>query len=206
LRLGLDRARRAPDLDSTRAVLSELDVTTDHTSRMVQQLLLLGRLDPEQHASVELQPVDLCEIARDVCTVLSDIALARNVDIEVAAPEHAVSVMAQSELLAEAIANLVDNALKASPPRGLVRLSVTNDPLALQVTDNGPGIPVHERKTIFEDFVRGEHATWSGSGLGLSIVRDIAKLHRASLSIAEAGTSGTCIRFEFPVTSRSVSA
>jgi two-component system, OmpR family, sensor histidine kinase TctE len=199
LRLGLDRARRAPDLDATRAVLSELDVSTDHTARMVQQLLLLGRLDPEQYASVELQPVDLCEVVRDVCSALSDIALARNVEIEVEAPEHPVMVLAQSELLAEAIANLVDNALKASPPRGLVRLALASSAPGLEITDNGPGIPLHEREAVFEHFVRGEQATWSGSGLGLSIVRDIAKLHRATISISDAPTEhGTRIRFEFP--------
>jgi two-component system sensor histidine kinase TctE len=198
LRLGLDRARRAPDLASARAVLSELDASTDHTARMVQQLLLLGRLDPEQYASVELQPVDLCEVARDVCSAMSDIALARNVEIEVQAPDHPVMVPAQSELLAEAIANLVDNALKASPPRGLVRLEVLGDPCALEISDSGPGIPAHEREAVFEHFVRGEQTSWSGSGLGLSIVRDIARLHRANVSISDvAKKHGALVRFEF---------
>lgn len=202
LRLGLDRARRAPDLAATRAVLSELDVSTDRTARMVQQLLLLGRLDPEQHASTELQPVDLCEVVRDVCNALSDIALARNVEIEVHAPDHPAMVLAQAELLEEAIANLVDNALKASPPRGLVRVEVMGDALALEVSDDGPGIPAHERDAVFEHFVRGEQVSWSGSGLGLSIVRDIAKLHRARISISEApGERGALIRFEFSKTS-----
>ena len=165
---------------------------------MVQQLLLLGRLDPEQYASVELQSVDLCEVVRDVCSALSDIAVARNVEIEVHAPDRPVAVLAQSELLAEAIANLVDNALKASPPRGLVRLMVMSDASGLEIFDNGPGIPLHEREAVFEHFVRGERATWSGSGLGLSIVRDIAKLHRASISISDVpGQHGTRIRFEF---------
>ncbi len=198
LRLGLDRARRAPDLAATRAVLLELDASTDHTARMVQQLLLLGRLDPEQYASIELQPVDLCEVVRDVCSALSDIALARNVEIEVQAPDHPVVVLAQSELLAEAVANLVDNALKASPPRGLVRLAVSSDAPALEISDSGPGIPAHERDAVFEHFVRGEQTSWSGSGLGLSIVRDIAKLHRAKVSISDVpGKRGTLVRFEF---------
>ncbi len=198
LRLGLDRARRAPDLAATRAVLSELDVSTDHTARMVQQLLFLGRLDPEQYTSVELLPVDLCEVVRDVCSALSDIALARNVEIEVHAPDHPVTVQAQSELLAEAIANIVDNALKASPPRGLVRVTVLSAPPGLEVSDNGPGIPSHERDAVFEQFVRGERATWAGSGLGLSIVRDIAKLHRASIAVFdETGASGIRVRFSF---------
>jgi two-component system sensor histidine kinase TctE len=198
LRLGLDRARRAPDLASTRAVLSELDASTDHTARMVQQLLLLGRLDPEQTAGIDLQSVDLCEVVRDVCSAMSDIALARDVEIEFQAPDHPVVVRGQSELLAEAIANLADNALKASPARGLVRITVAADPPALEVEDHGRGIPVAERDAVFEHFVRGEHATWSGSGLGLSIVRDIAKLHRAGVSVSDVGNgTGTRIRFEF---------
>jgi len=198
LRLGLDRARRAPDLAATRAVLLELDASTDHTARMVQQLLLLGRLDPEQYASIELQPVDLCEVVRDVCSALSDVVVARNVEMEVQAPNHPVMVLAQSELLAEAIANLVDNALKASPPRGLVRLAILNDGPALEISDCGPGIPAHEREAVFEHFARGEQTSWAGSGLGLSIVRDIARLHRANVSISEVpGRRGALVRFEF---------
>ena len=203
LRLGLDRARRAPDLASTRAVLSELDISTDHTARMVQQLLLLGRLDPEQHVGVELEPVDLSEVARDVCSVMADIAIARNVEIEFDAPDSPVTAKAQTELLAEAIANLVDNALKASPSGGVVRLKVTDEPPALQVSDDGPGIPEHQRETVFEHFVRGSQPDWPGSGLGLSIVRDIAKLHKARVSIAAADEGrGTRIAFEFEAVPR----
>jgi two-component system sensor histidine kinase TctE len=198
LRLGLDRARRAPDLAATRAVLLELDVSTDHTARMVQQLLLLGRLDPEQYAGIELQQVDLCEVVRDVCSAMADIALARNVEIELQAPDGPVTVQGQSELLAEAIANMVDNALKASPARGLVQVTVVTQPPSLEVRDRGPGIPANERESVFEHFVRGERATWSGSGLGLSIVRDIARLHRASVTIVDADDdAGTCVRFAF---------
>ncbi len=198
LRLGLDRARRAPDLAATRAVLAELDLSTDNTARMVQQLLLLGRLDPEQHAGIDLESVDLSAVARDVCSAMADIALARNVNIELDAPDAPVIVNAQYELLAEAIGNLVDNALKASPTNGIVRLKVTGDPAALSISDDGPGIPESQREAVFEHFVRGERTTWPGSGLGLSIVRDIAKLHRAHVSIADVDDArGTRITFIF---------
>ena len=198
LRLGLDRARRSPDLASTRAVLSELDLSTDHTARMVQQLLLLGRLDPEQHVGIDLEPLDLCEVARDVCSAMADIAVARNVEIELDAPASPVTVQAQTELLAEAIGNLIDNALKASAPAAVVRLTVTAAPPALLVSDDGPGIPASQREAVFEHFVRGAQPDWPGSGLGLSIVRDIAKLHRAHVSIADGDNGrGTRVRFEF---------
>ena len=198
LRLGLDRARRAPDLAATRVVLSELDVSTDHTARMVQQLLLLGRLDPDQHQGIDLEPLDLTEVTRDVCGAMADIALARNVIIELDAPDTPVIVDAQVELLAEAIGNLVDNALKASPARGVVRLKVTAAPPALSVSDDGPGIPASQRAAVFEHFVRGENASWPGSGLGLSIVRDVARLHRSRVSIVDTGSSrGTQITLTF---------
>lgn len=68
----------------------------------------------------------------------------------------------------------------------------------LEITDNGPGIPLHEREAVFEHFVRGEQTNWSGSGLGLSIVQDIDKLHGASISIFDAADEqGTRVRFEF---------
>ncbi len=114
------------------------------------------------------------------------------------APEHPVVVPAQTELLAEAIANLVDNALKASPARGVVQLDVASVPPGFSVSDDGPGIPPPQREAVFEHFVRGEHAGWTGSGLGLTIVRDIAKMHRAQVSIsAAAGERGTRVAFEF---------
>ncbi len=129
---------------------------------------------------------------------MADIASARNVEIEVHAPEEPVVVPAQTELLAEAIANLLDNALKASPARGVVRLAVAAAPPGFSVSDDGPGIPPHRREAVFEHFVRGEQAGWPGSGLGLTIVRDIAKMHRAEVSISEAdGERGTRVTFEF---------
>jgi two-component system sensor histidine kinase TctE len=198
LRLGLDRARRSPDLASTRAILSELDHSTVHTARMVQQLLLLGRLDPEQRATVELQPLDLSDAVRDVCAAMSDIAVSLNVEIEVRAPDTAVVVPAQSELLAEAIANLLDNALKASPERGIVRITVTDDPPTFEVSDDGPGVPPQDRQAVFEHFVRSAQSAWPGSGLGLSIVRDIARLHGAQVAIVDSPEiRGARFRFTF---------
>ena len=162
--------------------------------------MLLGRLDPEQHAGIELEAVDLCEVARDLRTAMADMALARNVNIELDAPDAPVTEKVQTELLAEAIANLVDNALKASSTCGVVRLEVTRNPPALSVSDDGPGIRDSQREAVFEHFVRGESASWPGSGLGLSIVRDIAQQHRAHISISDpvdARVTRITLEFEF---------
>ncbi len=81
---------------------------------------------------------------------------------------------------------------------------MTAGPPGFSVSDDGPGIPPHQREAVFEQFVRGEQAGWSGSGLGLTIVRDIAKMHRAEVSISDAdGGRGTRVAFEFvPLPSR----
>jgi two-component system sensor histidine kinase TctE len=198
LRLGLDRARRAPDLETTRAVLAELDQSTDRTARMIQQLLLLGRLDPEHDASIELQPTNLSDVVRDVCGLFSEAAFAKDIDVEMIAPSAPVMVLAQLELLAEAIANLVDNAVKATPANGSVRVAVLRDPPRLQVSDTGAGIAADEREAAFEHFTRGAGTNWPGTGLGLAIVRDIARLHRAHVGISDApGGRGACLTLEF---------
>jgi two-component system sensor histidine kinase TctE len=198
LRLGLDRARRAPDLAATRAVLAELDVSTEHTARMIQQLLLLGRLDPDHDASVELQPTNLSDVVRDVCMVFSEAAFAKHIDLDMEAPAQPVIVYAQLELLSEAIANLLDNAIKATPEGASVHVAVQDGPARLRVSDTGAGIPAQERETAFDHFARGSRTSWPGSGLGLAIVRDIARLHRASVGISDTGTGrGACLILEF---------
>jgi two-component system sensor histidine kinase TctE len=197
VRLGLARARHSPDLDSTRAVLDELAHITQHTGRLVQQLLLLGRLDPEAGGDIERAPVDLRDVARDVCGLFADVALERAIDLELRVPEQAVVVHAQSELLVEALANLIDNALHATSGHGAVIVEVTMTPPGLRVGDSGPGVRPDEREAIFERHVRGAAATWQGTGLGLSIVRDIATLHGAKVDVSDAPQGGAQFGFVF---------
>ncbi|MFL6699731.1 MAG: sensor histidine kinase [Vitreoscilla sp.] len=197
LRLGMDRARNSPDLASARAVLDELKQVTDHTGRLVQQLMLLGRLDPEGRGDVDRAKVDLRDIARDVCGLFAELALEQHVDLELQLPPTPVTVVAQSELLAEAVANLIDNALKAAGRKGQVLVAVIESPAGLRVCDSGPGIQPSERRTIFERYARGSRPRWEGTGLGLAIVHDVATLHGASVSVVDGELGGACFLFEF---------
>ena len=197
LRLGMDRARNSPDLASARAVLDELKQVTEHTGRLVQQLMLLGRLDPEGRGDIDRTTVDLREVARDVCGLFAELALEQHVDLELQLPPAPVTVVAQSELLAEALANLIDNALKAAGRKGQVLVAVIESPAGLRVCDNGPGIKPSERRTIFERYARGSRPRWEGTGLGLAIVHDVATLHGASVSVIDGELGGACFVFEF---------
>src|ERR1700748_889897 len=121
LRLGMARARNSPDIESARAVLDELSQVTDHTGRLVQQLMLLGRLDPEGRGDVDRTAIDLREVARDVCGLFARVALGEPPRArELRLPRTPVTVVAQSDLLAEALANLIDNALKSAGRKGQV--------------------------------------------------------------------------------------
>jgi two-component system sensor histidine kinase TctE len=197
LRLGMTRARNSPDLESTRAVLDELMQVTEHTGRLVQQLMLLGRLDPEGRTDIDRTPVDLRDVARDVCGLFAEVALEQHVDLELQVPDTPVVVSAQSDLLVEALANLIDNALKSAGRKGQVLVAAIEAPASLRVCDNGPGIKPSERKLIFERYARGARPRWEGTGLGLAIVLDIATLHGAAVDITDGELGGACFTLTF---------
>ena len=91
-------------------------------------------------------------------------------------------------LIGQAMTNLLDNAIKYSPHPAEVRISVEGDDKAFSITvsDNGPGIPEHERERVFERFVRLENERNSpGNGLGLSLVKAVARLHSAQLTLED---------------------
>ena len=101
-------------------------------------------------------------------------------------------------LLFEAISNLVDNAIKFSPEGGCVavRTYCHKDRIGVAVSDNGPGIPHHEREAVLRRFHRLEKSRHTpGSGLGLSLVAAVAKLHGLSLTI-DSAYPGSCVTLE----------
>jgi signal transduction histidine kinase len=100
-----------------------------------------------------------------------------------------VIVAGNSHLLSQAVANLLDNAIKYTPPGGNIRVTVGGDARAawLAITDNGPGIPANQRERVLEPFLRLAECRHSpGTGLGLSVVAAIAEAHEAQLLLEDA--------------------
>ena len=131
-----------------------------------------------------------------------DRAVAANIDL--GANACSLSIVADVGLLDDLLSNLIDNALKYTPPGGSITVSVgqqDHQPF-LEVDDNGAGIPESERQRVRTRFYRSPNSPGHGSGLGLAIVDEIARLYRASLSI-ETGSSGrgTRVRVRFPASS-----
>ena len=202
LQLGLARAARAADVDEARAVIGELSHATQRTARLVQQLLALGRLDPETRGDLDVRPHDLVALAQDVGAAHADQALAKAIDLELIATTRPVLASIMPDLIAEALGNLIDNAIRYTPAGSRVMVEVMSEPVMVRVSDSGPGIDENERHAVFERFVRGRLAEGEGSGLGLAIVRDIATLHGAAVSLTDSAWGGTAVTIAFAGPSR----
>jgi len=197
IRLGLARAADAPDLASCREVLADVDLSTRRTARVLQQLLSVGRLDPEALGDLQFVSTDLAALAHDVGAAYMEFALDKHIDLALRAPDRPVLAAVQPDLISEALGNLLDNALRYTPPGGQVMIDFELDGPAIRISDSGPGIPADEREAVFQRMVRGRLAQGEGHGLGLTIVRDIAALHGAAVTIGESAGGGTTVTLRF---------
>jgi len=149
----------------------------------VQQLLTLARLDPDEPGS-KAEVCDLRTLARTAVAELAPFALSRKVEIDLAEGD-AVEILGHGGLIAILLRNLIDNAIRYSSAGGSVhvRAARTGQAAVLTVSDQGPGIPAGERDKLGQRFYRVLGTEEYGSGLGLSIVKRIAELHGAGVSL-----------------------
>ncbi len=190
-----ERAQRVADGDQGQLALLGLHSAAERAARLSQQLLTLARAEPEAAAAIELKPVNLSELARAIGEEWIARALAQEIDFGLVVPDFVIIVNGNAGLLGELLSNLVDNALRYSGRGSRVTVAVEARPTPrLIVEDDGPGIPIDERTKIFERFYRAGGEASSGCGLGLAIVAEIAKLHRAAVQV-ESGNEQHGVRF-----------
>ena len=189
-------ALRAENDGQRHNALENLVLGADRATHLVEQLLTLARLDPAAVSAVATERCDLGVLARSSLADLAPAAVAKNIELELTGLESA-PIAGHSAMLGILLRNLVDNAIRYTPPGGQVQVSVGAG--KLEVTDSGPGIPSEERQRVFDRFYRVLGHEVSGSGLGLSIVRRIASIHGARLSLGE-GEQGKGLRvtLDFP--------
>jgi signal transduction histidine kinase len=164
--------------------IAALDVSVDRSTRLVGQLMTLARLDPQQQPA-EFGKVDLANLLASQLPELGRQAdqrqLAFSADLE------SVHCLLDPDSFMILFRNLVDNAFRYTPPSGTVRLSCRVDaPWAcLGLANSGPGIPAGMREQVFDRFVRLAGSSAPGSGLGLSIVKNIVAAHGASIVLKD---------------------
>ncbi len=159
----------------------------DQTFALTTALLRIAQIETGR-ARASFSSVDLGAVMRDAVELYEPLAEAKGVALDIDLAERNV-VEGDRDLLLEAFANLVDNAIKFTPEGGRIRVAIENaaERPTIIVQDNGPGISQEQRAEVFKRFYRGAQSRHiSGAGLGLPLVAAIVKLHGFSIDIADA--------------------
>jgi signal transduction histidine kinase len=162
--------------------LSALREEVARMNRLVEQLLCVARLD-----SVRLDVssrVDLRQLAEEVVGSMAHLALSASRTIALTGADHPVVVTGNASAIADALRNLIENALVHTAPGTEVIVEVDLEG-AISILDSGPGIAAEDRPHIFERFWRGKGVHTNGAGLGLAIVMEIVRAHGASIAVSD---------------------
>lgn len=188
VRARLERSREA--MRSPAELEASIDVAVaglDQTLGIITALLRIAEIE-EGNRRAAFGDIDLARIVRDVAELYGPIAENAGIELAVAATEPR-PVKGDRDLLVEAIANVLDNAIKFAPANSRIDLGVIAGPDGpiVRVRDRGPGIPPEERQQVLKRFYRADKSrTLPGSGLGLGVVDAVMALHRFRVAIGDA--------------------
>ena len=146
-----------------------------------------------------MEPVELVTLAKGVVETFLPQSAKKHIDLGFEGNEAPVIIQGHPLSLAGMLSNLVDNAILYTPPDGRVTVRLRrSEGIVLSVEDTGSGIPVAEREKVFERFCRLSENGVAGSGLGLSIVQEVADSHNAQVRISDGENSvGTIVSIHF---------
>ncbi len=195
------------ELDETKRVqiLNNIIQGTNRCSHVVDQLLALSRLEPEALALSKLDKIDLVAIAESLIVNMIPLAIEKDIELELIAPSHPVFMMGKVPAIEILLRNLIANSINYTPAGGhiqvVIKVSMPNRGslstkqkcqgesklldshryIVLQVIDNGIGVPEELHERIFDRFFRQLGNKQAGSGLGLSIVTQVVRLHHGKI-------------------------
>src|SRR3546814_768772 len=185
--------------------LQQLVLGSQRATRLVNQLLSLARAESAENPTLRLSDdIDLNILAEQQTLGWVDEALKKNIDLGFERAPTSMYVSGDHLMLAELLNNLIENSLLYTPVSGWITIRVGGDALSayIEVEDSGPGISDEDRERVFDRFFRVLGGNTDGSGLGLSIVKEIADQHNASVTFMPTGNrngkpGGTCLRITF---------
>lgn len=197
--------RDAPVLEdeSTRQALRVMVESSDRLMDLVDTLLSINRLEGPGGVPLQLGAHDLADVVATALAPLRPLAQRRNVALQVSFPPQALRIVCDGGLLEQAVRKLVDNAIKYSPGGAAVRVAGAEDGgcLVLRVEDAGIGIAPEHHERIFDKFFMIDGSISrrvGGTGVGLYLVREIARLHQGSVRVASAPGRGSCFELRLP--------
>ena len=201
IKLQAQLALRETDPAAVRRALAQIARAADHMSHVNSQLLKLARAEIAFDRGPQAAPTDLVALVEACCDEFGSAARARDITLLAEMPAEAIDIEGDPALLHEMLRNLVENAIVYGSRHGHVWIRVEGEAHAprLVVEDDGRGIPPEHRPQIFDHFYRPPNSPGEGCGLGLPIVREIARAHGGDVRL-EDRAAGPGIRFvvDFP--------
>jgi len=198
VRLELQLQDRAPDEAARLEARTNLGAAVERAIHLVEQLLTLARNEPHA-ARTGFARLELDTPTAEGIADAHALANLRHIELDLKT-ESGAQVLGDRDALRTLVRNLVDNAVRYTPPGGRVRVRIarTGEGSLLEVSDTGPGIPSVDRQRVFDRFFRRTGAPEGGSGLGLAIVKAIADRHGAATALDEAPGGGLRVTVTFP--------
>jgi heavy metal sensor kinase len=181
-----------------RAIIGSMLEETDRLATLVDRLLTLSRAETRQ-GKPSTEHVQLVQLAEDVVNHLGVLAEEKRQSVLIE-PDGSPEALADRVGLRQALINLVDNAIKFTPPGGRIRIRMSQTPAhaVLDVIDSGPGVAADARGRIFDRFYRGDGLDAAGTGLGLSIAKGAVEASGGQLTLADTGPDGSTFRLTIP--------
>lgn len=204
VRIVAEVAARNPAVDGeSRQAFADIVDESAKASRLLEDLLTLARADAG-HEDIVLAPVNLTSVVEEACEMARPLANEKHHTLSLkVVGERRIRVLGDFASLRRLLWILLDNALKYTPPPGSIDVMLTtSDREALvSVRDNGMGIREADIPRVFDRFYRADPSRGQveGSGLGLSIAKWIAEIHRAGLAVVSAEKAGTVFSIRFPL-------
>ncbi len=191
--------------DTGRELLGIIHQQSSRLVALVNQMLDLARIEAGGPDEQERAAVRLTALAADIAAAARDATPARAADLVVSAGEGVPPVLAHPGRVRQALANILDNAMRFSAPGSRIEIAVSaaaRDGLAgaeAAVRDRGPGMTVEQRERMFDVFYRaGERPELEGSGIGLAQVREIVAFHGGAIEVVSAPGAGTTVTVWLP--------
>ncbi|WP_431727740.1 HAMP domain-containing sensor histidine kinase [Verrucosispora sp. TAA-831] len=197
-------AARAPE--QTSDLLRRIEDEASRMGLLVEDLLLLARLDQERPLS--LAPVELPVLATDALEAARATAPDRRIELEIEPGSGPLVVRGDDARLRQVIGNLMTNAVRHTPPEASVTLRLRAEPgelAVIEVADTGPGLTGEQAERVFERFYRADASrtrrtgTYTGTGLGLAIVAALVSVHQGTVEVTDTPGGGATFRVRLPL-------
>lgn len=203
LRTQAEVALKLDSIDAMREKVRFIIDSAERYSRIVDQLLILSRLEPQQDLP-DKEVLNLNTVAELQIADLAIKAIDKDIDLEFEDATTKPMVYGSKVLLGIMLRNIIDNAILYTPNNGVVKIEllVEQKQVIARVTDSGVGVPEDKVRRIFDRFYRELGTGQKGSGLGLSIVKEIVRLHDGSVEARNANPNGLIMEIVLPLSTQ----